>query len=63
MSVGVATTAHRAIVSQWEISTVATEMKHMAKRTEGSHYEIDHRRGFERGVEREPGDDAPRGTA
>ena len=62
ISIGVATTAHRAISTQWEISAVATEMKQLAKRVEGSRYEIDRRRGFERGLEREdetPGDESP----
>lgn len=49
ISIGVATTAHREISTQWEISAVATEMKHLAKGTDGSRYEVDRRRGFERG--------------
>jgi diguanylate cyclase (GGDEF)-like protein len=58
ISIGVATTVHRMLASQWEISTVATEMKQAAKRRPGSDYEIDRRRGFERGVARPlPGDE------
>ncbi|MBI2169473.1 MAG: response regulator [Actinobacteria bacterium] len=53
ISVGVATTAHRDLQTQWEISAVATEMKHLAKGVEGSRYEIDRRRGFERGHDRD----------
>ena len=41
---GVATTAHRRIASQWEASAIATEMKVLAKRDAGSAYEIDRRR-------------------
>ena len=44
ISLGIATTAHRRIASQWEASAIATEMKLVAKRAEGSTYEIDRRR-------------------
>jgi len=49
VSIGVATTAHRDLQTQWEISAVATEMKHLAKGQSGSRFEVDRRRGFERG--------------
>jgi diguanylate cyclase (GGDEF)-like protein len=45
VSVGVASSAIRPIRSQWEASSVATEMKAVAKRKVGSAYEIDRRRG------------------
>lgn len=45
ISVGVASSAIRPIRSQWEASSVATEMKAVAKRKVGSAYEIDRRRG------------------
>jgi diguanylate cyclase (GGDEF)-like protein len=45
VSVGIATTAHRRIASQWEASAIASEMKAVAKRKLGSSYEIDRRRG------------------
>jgi len=44
ISLGVATTAHRRIASQWEASAIATEMKLLAKRAPGSAYELDRRR-------------------
>jgi diguanylate cyclase (GGDEF)-like protein len=44
ISLGVATTAHRRIVTQWEASAIASEMKTLAKRRPGSAYEIDRRR-------------------
>jgi diguanylate cyclase (GGDEF)-like protein len=44
VSVGIATTAHRRIASQWEASAIASEMKAVAKRKLGSSYEIDRRR-------------------
>jgi diguanylate cyclase (GGDEF)-like protein len=44
ISLGVATTAHRRIASQWEASAIATEMKLLAKRRPGSAYELDRRR-------------------
>lgn len=59
ISVGVATTAHRDIGTQWEISAVATEMKHKAKTSGGSRFEIDQRRGFERGLDRDGGVEPP----
>jgi diguanylate cyclase (GGDEF)-like protein len=43
ISLGVATTSRRRIASQWEASAIATEMKLLAKRTAGSHYEMDRR--------------------
>lgn len=57
ISIGVATTAHRDLQTQWEISAVATEMKHLAKGGKGSRFEVDRRRGFERGLERQDRDD------
>jgi diguanylate cyclase (GGDEF)-like protein len=48
ISVGVATTGHRPMSSVWEVSAVATEMKHRAKRIAGSSYAIDRRRGWAR---------------
>jgi diguanylate cyclase (GGDEF)-like protein len=44
ISLGVATTVHRRIASQWEASAIATEMKLLAKRAPGSAYELDRRR-------------------
>jgi diguanylate cyclase (GGDEF)-like protein len=44
ISLGVATTAHRRIASQWEASAIATEMKVLAKRRPGSTYELDRRK-------------------
>ena len=44
ISLGIATTAHRRIASQWEASAIATEMKLLAKRAPGSTYELDRRR-------------------
>ena len=44
ISLGVATTARRRIASQFEASAIATEMKMLAKRAQGSAYEIDRRR-------------------
>jgi diguanylate cyclase (GGDEF)-like protein len=44
ISLGIATTSHRRIASQWEASAIATEMKLLAKRTPGSNYELDRRR-------------------
>ena len=48
ISIGVATTGHRPMASVWEVSAVATEMKHRAKRIEGSAYAIDRRSGWSR---------------
>jgi diguanylate cyclase (GGDEF)-like protein len=45
VSVGVASGAVRPIRSQWEASSVASEMKAVAKRKVGSSYEVDRRRG------------------
>ncbi len=45
ISLGIATTAHRRIGSQFEVSAIATEMKMLAKRHAHSAYEIDRRRG------------------
>jgi diguanylate cyclase (GGDEF)-like protein len=45
VSIGVASGAVRPIRSQWEASSVASEMKAVAKRKVGSSYEIDRRRG------------------
>ena len=44
ISIGVVTTANRRITSQWEASTVATEMKQLAKRAGRSSYEVDRRK-------------------
>ena len=44
VSIGIASSATRPIRSQWEASSVATEMKAVAKRKVGSSYEIDRRR-------------------
>jgi diguanylate cyclase (GGDEF)-like protein len=44
ISLGIATTSHRRIASQWEASAIATEMKLLAKRAPGSAYELDRRR-------------------
>lgn len=43
ISLGVATNTQRAFTSEWEASSVASEMKEHAKRQEGSSYEIDRR--------------------
>ncbi|HXF56591.1 MAG TPA: response regulator [Actinomycetota bacterium] len=45
LSIGVATTAHRRFEHYGEAVAVATEMKHVAKRTPGSCYAVDRRRG------------------
>jgi diguanylate cyclase (GGDEF)-like protein len=45
VSIGVASGAVRPIRSQWEASSVASEMKAVAKRKVGSSYEVDRRRG------------------
>jgi diguanylate cyclase (GGDEF)-like protein len=44
VSIGVASSAVRAIRTQWEASAVASEMKAVAKRKVGSSYEIDRRK-------------------
>lgn len=43
ISIGVATTAHREIRTQWEASVIATEMKSLAKQEGRSAYAIDRR--------------------
>lgn len=43
ISLGVATNMNRQIVSQWEASALAVEMKEFAKKRSGSSYEIDRR--------------------
>jgi diguanylate cyclase (GGDEF)-like protein len=45
ISIGVVSGALRRIRTQWEASSVATEMKAVAKRKVGSSYEIDRRKG------------------
>jgi len=48
ISIGVATTEHRPLASAWEVSAVATEMKHLAKTAPGSCYAFDRRSGWAR---------------
>lgn len=48
VSIGVATTDHRPLASAWEVSAVATEMKHLAKATPGSRFAVDRRSGWAR---------------
>ncbi len=43
LSMGVASTAHKALSSEWEASAVASEMKEVAKRVPGTNYQIDRR--------------------
>lgn len=43
MAIGIATTAHRQLTSQWEASVVASEMKNHAKREGTSAYAVDRR--------------------
>ncbi len=43
LSMGVATSARKALTSEWEASSVASEMKEVAKRTPGTNYQIDRR--------------------
>jgi diguanylate cyclase (GGDEF)-like protein len=43
LSMGVAATTHKAITSEWEASSVASEMKEVAKRTAGTNFQIDRR--------------------
>jgi len=43
LSMGVAATTRKAIASEWEASSVASEMKEVAKRTPGTNYQIDRR--------------------
>lgn len=48
ISIGVATTDHRSLASVWEVSAVATEMKHLAKASRGSRFAVDRRSGWAR---------------
>jgi diguanylate cyclase (GGDEF)-like protein len=43
LSMGVATSEKRRLTSEWEASSVASEMKEVAKRTPGTNYQIDRR--------------------
>lgn len=43
LSMGVAATTRKSIASEWEASSVASEMKEVAKRTPGTNYQIDRR--------------------
>ncbi|MEE8485887.1 MAG: response regulator [Acidimicrobiia bacterium] len=43
LSMGVASTARKALASEWEASAVASEMKEVAKRVSGTNYQIDRR--------------------
>jgi DNA-binding response OmpR family regulator len=43
LSMGVATSEHRRLTSEWEASSIASEMKEVAKRTPGTNYQIDRR--------------------
>ena len=43
ISMGVATNTHRTIISEWEASAIASEMKEYAKSQPGSVYQIDRR--------------------
>ncbi len=43
ISMGVVSTAHRPIASQWEASAIAVEMKEFAKKQHGSSFRIDRR--------------------
>ena len=43
LSMGVATTQNKALASEWEASSVASEMKEVAKRTAGTNYQVDRR--------------------
>lgn len=43
LSMGVATSEKRALTSEWEASSVASEMKEVAKRTSGTNYQVDRR--------------------
>ena len=43
LSMGVATAEHRRLTSEWEASSIASEMKEVAKRTPGTNYQIDRR--------------------
>jgi diguanylate cyclase (GGDEF)-like protein len=48
LSIGVATTDHRRLATVWEVSAVATEMKHVAKGRPGSCFAVDRRSGWSR---------------
>jgi DNA-binding response OmpR family regulator len=43
LSMGVATSEHRRLTSEWEASSIASEMKEVAKRRPGTNYQIDRR--------------------
>ncbi|MGI9643310.1 MAG: response regulator [Acidimicrobiia bacterium] len=43
LSMGVATSERRLLASEWEASSVASEMKEVAKRTSGTNYQVDRR--------------------
>jgi len=43
LSMGVATSEHRRLASEWEASSIASEMKEVAKRKPGTNYQIDRR--------------------
>jgi len=43
LSMGVATSERRMLASEWEASSVASEMKEVAKRTSGTNYQVDRR--------------------
>ena len=43
ISMGIATNQRRKIVSEWEASAIASEMKEYAKREPGSSYQVDRR--------------------
>ncbi len=44
VSIGIVTTIERPIESHWEASEIASEMKHVAKKTKGSSYAVDRRK-------------------
>ena len=43
LSMGVATSERRRLMSEWEASSVASEMKEVAKRVSGTNYQVDRR--------------------
>jgi diguanylate cyclase (GGDEF)-like protein len=43
LSMGVATSEHKPLTSEWEASSVASEMKEFAKRVPGTNYQVDRR--------------------
>lgn len=45
LSIGVASNEHRDLMSVWETSAIAAEMKEFSKRQPGSNFKIDRRRG------------------